>query len=179
VDRDWVPPQPPQDALTWRSPAFTNLESPVDEAFGLRTAIVISEVFEFGTSFAAGSTENNVQDEKLIGFDFVAAYQGFEFKTEFIRQERFRTTNDEKIVYGYYLQTLYGNDRFFGVTRLDAYEPDDSEIYPLGITTDETIFCGSFGAGFKATPQTQIRAEYRLSEGSHNDRLVVQAVVGF
>lgn len=154
-------------------------ESPVDEAFGLRAAIQINEVFEIGTSFAAGYTDDNVQDEKLIGFDFTAIYEEFEFKTEFIRQERYRTTDYEEVVFGYYLQMLYAEEQFFGVIRLDAYEPDNSEIYPLGITTDETTFSGSFGAGLKITPEAQLRAEYRLSEGSHNDRAVIQAVVGF
>jgi hypothetical protein len=180
-ERGHTPPMPPPlGALSGRAPAAEDWECPVTEAIGIRAAIVISEVFEFGTSFGAGYTEENVQDEKLIGFDLTAQYEGFEFKTEFIRQERFRTTEGEQTVFGYYLQALYGTDHFFGVFRQDTYEPDNSEVYPLGITaTDEATFCTSIGAGFKADPKVEIRGEYRLCEGSHNDMAVVQAVVGF
>lgn len=149
------------------------------EAYGARFGLIMSNQIEFGTSFAAGYTDNNDQDERLFGLDFTGQTERLELKAEFINHQRYRTTAKES-VFGYYIQGKFTiNDHWFGVMRQDGFNADGSMVYPFNTTMTKTILCTSAGAGYRLHPNAQFRVEYQLAEGSSNDTVFLQSVVGF
>jgi hypothetical protein len=148
------------------------------EAFGARGGIVVNENIEFGTSFGAGYTDDDEQDETLWAFDVTARFEQLEVKGEFISQERHRTTNNES-VRGYYIQGVWNQGPFYGVVRQDTYNPDGTVVYPFETVADGSLYCASFGGGYRFGPDAQLRLEYQLAEGSSNDIVYVQTAVAF
>jgi hypothetical protein len=148
------------------------------EAYGARAGIIMNEHFEFGTSFAAGYTDDNRQDERLFGFDLTANFAALQLKGEFINHQRERTWAKESI-YGYYLEGSYSSGRWFGVLRQDAVNPDGGIVYPLDVTSNTTVFSASLGGGYRVADKAQLRLEYQLAEGARNDVVFLQTVVAF
>ncbi len=138
------------------------------EAYGARFGLFMNEFIEFGTSFAAGYLEDNTQQSRMFGFDASLEFETVELKGEFISRRRDLNSGRYQDL-GYYVQSLYRQGRVFGVVRGDAYRPDD------GLTH----FSGSGGAGYQVFDNAQLRAEYRLAEGSSNDIVYLQSVIAF
>ncbi len=149
------------------------------EAYGARFGLVMNEHIEFGTSFAAGYTDANAQDERLFGVDFTGETEQLELKAEFINHQRNRADVKES-VFGYYMQGRYNfNERWFGVVRQDAFNADGTVVYPMNIAMTSTLLSASAGAGYRVSPNAQFRVEYQLAEGSNNDTVFLQTAVGF
>lgn len=149
------------------------------EAYGARFGLVMNKNIEFGTSFAAGYTDDNEQDERLFGFDFTGQTEQLELKAEFINHQRNRVGGKES-VYGYYLQGRYNFDsRWFGVVRQDAFNADGTVVYPMNVAMTDTQLCTSAGCGYRVGPYAQFRVEYQLADGSRNDTVFLQTAVGF
>ncbi len=149
------------------------------EAYGARVGLVMNEHIEFGTSFAAGYTDENMQDERLFGVDFTGETENLELKAEFINHQRNRTDAKES-VFGYYLQGKYNfGERWFGVMRQDAFNADGTVVYPMNVAMTNTVLSTSAGAGYRVSPNAQFRVEYQLAEGSNNDTVYLQTAVGF
>lgn len=149
------------------------------EAYGARFGLVMNEHIEFGTSFAAGYTDENDQDERLFGFDITGQTEQLELKAEFINHQRNRTDSKES-VFGYYVQGRYNFDeRWFGVVRQDAFNADGTVVYPMNVAMTSTVLSTSAGAGYRVGPNAQFRVEYQLAEGSSNDTVFLQTAVGF
>jgi hypothetical protein len=149
------------------------------EAYGARFGLVMNEHIEFGTSFAAGYTDDNQQDERLFGLDFTGKAEALELKAEFINHQRNRVGGKES-VFGYYAQGSYNfNERWFGVVRQDAFNADGTVVYPMNVTMTNTLLCTSAGCGYRVGPNAQFRAEYQFAEGSNNDTVFLQTAVGF
>lgn len=149
------------------------------EAYGARFGLVMSPNIEFGTSFAAGYTDDNMQDERLFGFDFTGQTELFELKAEFINHQRNRVGAKES-VFGYYMQEKFNiGDRWFGVMRQDAFNADGTVVYPQNVAMTSTLLSTSAGCGYRVGPSAQVRAEYQLTEGSNNDTVYLQTAVGF
>lgn len=138
------------------------------EAYGARFGLFMSEFVEFGTSFAAGYMEDNTQQSRMFGVDASLNFEQVELRSEFISRRR-ELTSGRYLDLGYYVQSLYRQGRMFGVIRADAYRPDEGK----------TNFCGSGGAGYQVFDNAQLRAEYRLAEGSSNDTVYLQSVIAF
>ncbi|GAB4322338.1 MAG: hypothetical protein Kow0074_13800 [Candidatus Zixiibacteriota bacterium] len=138
------------------------------EAYGARFGLFMSEFVEFGTSFAAGYMDDNTQQSRMFGVDASFNFEQVELRGEFISRRRMQTSG-QYMDLGYYVQSLYRQGRLFGVVRADAYRPDEGATY----------FCGSGGAGYQVFDNAQLRAEYRLAEGSSNDTVYLQSVIAF
>lgn len=138
------------------------------EAYGLRFGLLMNENVEFGTSFAAGYLEDNSQQSRLFGVDATMHFNDLELKGEFISRRREFTAGRNQDL-GYYVQGLYNFGRQFGVLRGDAYRQDGGP----------TNFCTSAGAGYRVLDNAQLRAEYRMAEGSSNDTVYLQSVIAF
>ncbi|HEX9751086.1 MAG TPA: hypothetical protein VGB22_07375 [candidate division Zixibacteria bacterium] len=148
------------------------------EAFGARFGLVMNANFEFGTSYAAGYTDDDRLAERFWIFDLTAQFEHLELKGEFISHEHDRMSDRQTDV-GYYMQGAWTHGALYGVVRLDAYRPEGSEVYPLGIMADETLMCGSFGGGYRVHRFAHVRAEYQLAEGSSNDMVYLQTAIAF
>jgi len=174
-----LPDRPLPISLTAGADEATSDDVVPTEAYGARFGLVMSEHVEFGTSFAAGYTDANDQDERLFGVDFTGKTDNLELKAEFINHQRNRTDSKES-VYGYYAQGKYDfSDRWFGVVRQDAFNGDGTVVYPMNVTMTNTLLCTSAGAGYRVSPNAQFRVEYQLAEGSNNDTVYLQTAVGF
>lgn len=149
------------------------------EAYGARFGLVVNEHIEFGTSFAAGYTDNNEQDERLFGFDLTGRTDAFELKGEFISHERYRVGGKET-VFGFYAQGMYSVDEhWFGVVRQDVFNADGAVVWPQNVAMTNTLLCTSAGAGYRVGPGAQVRVEYQLADGANNDTVFLQTAVGF
>lgn len=149
------------------------------EAYGARFGLVMNDHIEFGTSFAAGYTDNNAQDERLFGFDITGKAENLELKAEFINHQRNRVGGKES-VFGYYAQGRYNfGERWFGVVRQDAFNADGTVVYPMNVAMTSTLLSTSAGCGYRVGPNAQFRVEYQLAEGSNNDTVYLQTAVGF
>ena len=174
-----LPDRPLPISLTAGADETTSDDVVPTEAYGARFGLVMNKHVEFGTSFAAGYTDENDQDERLFGVDFTGKTENLELKTEFINHQRNRTDSKES-VFGYYAQGRYNfNERWFGVVRQDAFNADGTVVYPMNVTMTNTVLSTSAGAGYRVSPNAQFRVEYQLAEGSNNDTVFLQTAVGF
>lgn len=173
-----LPDRPLPISLSAGSDAATSDDVVPTEACGARFGLEMNEHVEFGTSFAAGYTDANAQDERLFGFDFTGETEQLELKAEFINHQRNRVGGKES-VFGYYLQGRYNfNERWFGVVRQDGFNADGTVVYPFNSTMTSTLLSMSAGAGYRVDPRAQFRLEYQLAEGSNNDTVFLQTAVG-
>lgn len=174
-----LPDRPLPVSLTAGADEATSDDVVPTEAYGARFGLVMNEHIEFGTSFAAGYTDDNDQDERLFGVDFTGQTDNFELKAEFINHQRNRTDAKES-VFGYYLQGRYNfGERWFAVVRQDAFNADGTVVYPQNVAMTNTLLCTSAGCGYRVGPYAQFRVEYQLAEGSNNDTVFLQTAVGF
>ena len=174
-----LPDRPLPASLTAGADEATSDDVVPTEAYGARFGLVMNEHIEFGTSFAAGYTDENAQDERLFGVDFTGKADDLELKAEFINHQRNRTDAKES-VFGYYAQGRYNfGDHWFGVLRQDAFNADGTIVYPMNVAMTNTLLCTSAGCGYRVSPNAQFRVEYQLAEGSNNDTVFLQTAVGF
>ncbi len=174
-----LPERPEPVSLSAGADAATGDDVVPTEAYGARFGLVMNEHIEFGTSFAAGYTEENEQDERLFGFDITGQTEQLELKAEFINHQRNRIGAKES-VFGYYVQGKFEIDeRWFAVMRQDAFNGDGTVVWPMNVAMTNTLLCTSAGCGYRVGPYAQFRVEYQLAEGSSNDTVFLQTAVGF
>jgi hypothetical protein len=104
----------------------------------------------------------------MFGVDATLDYDQVQLKSEFI-SHRQEYVNGRTQDLGYYVQGVYNFGKQFAVLRGDAFRPDGGSSH----------FCGSAGAGYSVFENAQLRAEYRLAEGSSNDTVYLQSVIAF
>jgi len=146
----------------------TNSDLVPSEAYGARFGLLMSENAEIGTSFGAGYLADNDQQSRLFGFDATISYEDLQLKGEFI-SHHYDMTVDRTSDLGFYTQGAYFFDRYFGVLRGETFHREGGP----------SEYCGSAGAGWLVNRNAQLRAEYRLAEGSSNDTVYLQTAIAF